>query len=83
MDQAEVQAEMPEVLALAGAGQGFETFETSAAARSRPGLSYPRAAAAYCRAMTMRISLSVSVMRSPDRSTVTVCSVPVKGNGAW
>ena len=29
----------------------------------------------------MRISLSVSVMRSPDRSMVTVCRVPVKG--AW
>ena len=37
----------------------------------------------YCRAMAMRISLSVSVMRSPDRSTVTVYRVPVKRNGAW
>ena len=35
----------------------------------------------YCRAMASRISLSVSVMRSPDRSTVTVCRVPVNRNG--
>jgi hypothetical protein len=28
--------------------------------------------AGYWRAMVIRISLSVSVMRSPDRSTVTV-----------
>ena len=32
----------------------------------------PRGAAAW-RAMAIRISLSVSVMRSPDRSMVTVC----------
>jgi hypothetical protein len=38
---------------------------------------------AYWRAMAIRISLSVSVMRSPDRSMVTVCRVPVYGNGAW
>jgi pimeloyl-ACP methyl ester carboxylesterase len=31
--------------------------------------------------MAMRISLSVSVMRSPDRSTVTVWRVPVNRNG--
>ncbi len=31
----------------------------------------------------MRISLSVSVMRSPERSTVTVWTVPVKEKGAW
>jgi hypothetical protein len=37
----------------------------------------------YWRAIAMRISLSESVMRSPDRSTVTVCSVPVKRKGAW
>ena len=36
----------------------------------------------YWRAMAMRISLSVSVIRSPDRSTVTVWSVPVNRNGA-
>jgi hypothetical protein len=35
----------------------------------------------YWRAMAMRISLSVSVIRSPDRSTVTVRSVPVNRNG--
>ena len=39
--------------------------------------------AIYWRVMAMRISLSVSVMRSPDRSMVTVRRVPVKGNGAW
>jgi hypothetical protein len=33
MDQAEVQAEMPEVLALAGAGQGCESFAAAVAAR--------------------------------------------------
>ena len=38
---------------------------------------------AYCRAIATRISLSVSVMRSPDRSTVTVCRVPVNRNGDW
>jgi hypothetical protein len=37
----------------------------------------------YWRPMAIRISLSLSVMRSPDRSTVTVCSTPVKRNGAW
>ena len=36
----------------------------------------------YWRAMAIRISLSVSVMRSPDRSMVTVCRVPVNGKGA-
>ena len=36
----------------------------------------------YWRDMARRISLSVSVMRSPDRSIVTVWSVPVKWNGA-
>ena len=35
MDQAEVQAEMPEVLALAGAGQGFETFAAAVGARQQ------------------------------------------------
>ena len=40
-------------------------------------------AVTYCRAMAMRISASVSVIRSPERSTVTVWSVPVNGNGAW
>jgi hypothetical protein len=33
MDYAQVQAEMPEVSALAGAGQGFETFAAAVAAR--------------------------------------------------
>ena len=37
----------------------------------------------YWRAIAIRISLSVSVIRSPDRSMVTVCRVPVKRNGAW
>jgi hypothetical protein len=37
----------------------------------------------HWRDMAMRISLSVSVMRSPLRSTVTPCRVPVKRNGAW
>jgi len=32
--------------------------------------------------MAMRISLSVSVMSSPERSTVTMWRVPVKRNGA-
>jgi hypothetical protein len=32
--------------------------------------------------MAIRISLSVSVMRSPLRSTVTLYSVPVNRNGA-
>ena len=48
--------------------------------RGRPGSLTSRS---YWRAMAIRISLSVSVMRSPDRSTVTVCRVPVNGDGAW
>jgi len=48
--------------------------------RGRPGSLTARS---YWRAMAIRISLSVSVMRSPDRSTVTVCRVPVNGDGAW
>jgi hypothetical protein len=40
-------------------------------------------AVAYWRAMAMRISASVLVMRSPDRSMVTLCSVPVNLNGGW
>ena len=39
-------------------------------------------AGGYRRAMVTRISLSVSVMRSPERSTVTVWRVPVNRNGA-
>ncbi|WP_328413426.1 hypothetical protein [Nocardia sp. NBC_00403] len=35
----------------------------------------------YCRAMCMRISLWMSVISSPERSTVTVCSVPVNRAG--
>ncbi|NUK83257.1 hypothetical protein [Streptomyces lunaelactis] len=31
----------------------------------------------------MRISLSASVMSSPDRSMVTLWSVPVNRNGEW
>lgn len=34
MDCAQVQAEMPEVWALAGAGQGFETFAAAVSARN-------------------------------------------------
>jgi len=37
----------------------------------------------YCRAIAIRISLSVSLMRSPDKSTVTLCRVPVNRNGDW
>lgn len=37
---------------------------------------------AYWRDMAMRVSLSVSLMRSPERSMVTVCNAPVNGNGA-
>jgi hypothetical protein len=37
----------------------------------------------YCRDSAMRISLSVSTMRSPLTSTVTLCRVPVKRNGDW
>jgi hypothetical protein len=33
MDYAQVQAQMPEVWALAGAGQGFETFAAAVRAR--------------------------------------------------
>jgi hypothetical protein len=33
--------------------------------------------------MAMRISASVLVIRSPDRSMVTVCRVPVKAKGGW
>ena len=36
----------------------------------------------YWRPITARISLSVSVMRSPPTSTVTVWSFPVNRNGA-
>src|SRR5262249_30513665 len=35
----------------------------------------------YWRAMAMRISLSVSVMRAPERSTVTVWRVAVERDG--
>jgi hypothetical protein len=35
----------------------------------------------YCLAIAIRISLSVSVMRSPERSMVTVCRAPVYGKG--
>ncbi|WP_406233305.1 recombinase family protein [Nocardia sp. NBC_01009] len=35
----------------------------------------------YCRAMCMRISLWMSVISSPERSTVTECSVPVNREG--
>ena len=41
------------------------------------------AAAPYWRAMCMRISLAASTMRSPERSIMTVCSVPVNLKGAW
>ena len=37
--------------------------------------------AGHCRIIAIRISPSVSLIRSPDKSTVTVCSVPVKRNG--
>jgi hypothetical protein len=50
-------------------------------APARPGVVRP--VTSYWRIMAMRISASVSVIRSPERSTVTVWSVPVKGNGAW
>jgi hypothetical protein len=35
----------------------------------------------YCRDMAKRISDSLSVIRSPLRSTVTLCSTPVNLNG--
>ena len=35
----------------------------------------------YCRAMAARISISLSTISSPDTSTVTECSVPVKRYG--
>jgi hypothetical protein len=38
-------------------------------------------ASRYCRAMATRISLSVSVISSPDTLTVTLCSVPVNRYG--
>jgi hypothetical protein len=37
----------------------------------------------YWRAMAIRTSASVSMMRSPERSTVTLYRVPVNRNGAW
>ncbi|GAA2806584.1 hypothetical protein GCM10010505_36120 [Kitasatospora aburaviensis] len=43
----------------------------------------PSRRVAYWRAMCMRISLSASTIRSPDRSTVTLWRAPVKRNGAW
>ncbi len=54
------------------------TEATGSSCRGRPGSLTSRS---YWRAMAIRISLSVSVMRSPDKSTVTVCRVPVNGNG--
>jgi len=39
------------------------------------------AARSYCRAIAIRISLSLSWMRSPETSTVTLCNVPVNGKG--
>jgi hypothetical protein len=41
-----------------------------------------RSPGTHCRAIATRISASLSLIRSPDKSTVTVCSVPLKGNGA-
>ena len=52
---------------------------TRGLADDRPAVGRP----AYWRAMCMRISLSASTMRSPDRSTVTLWRVPVKRKGAW
>jgi uncharacterized iron-regulated membrane protein len=37
----------------------------------------------YWRAMAIRVSASVSTMRSPERSTVMLYRVPVNRNGAW
>ena len=39
----------------------------------QPAASAVQGCCAYCRAMAIRISLSVSVIRTPDKSTVTVC----------
>jgi uncharacterized membrane protein len=62
--------------ALIGLGiEGEEGLEPGAEAGAQ-------AAAAHCRDIAIRISDSLSVMRSPLRSTVTSCSTPVKRNGA-
>ena len=37
----------------------------------------------YWRAMAIRVSASLSTMRSPERSTVALYRVPVNRNGAW
>jgi hypothetical protein len=42
MDYAQVQAEMPEVWALAGAGQGFETFAAAVRARQEIEVAMPK-----------------------------------------
>ena len=52
-------------------------------ARSAASVHSGREPFSYCRDSAMRISLSVSVMRSPLTSTVTVCRVPVNRNGDW
>ncbi len=56
--------------------------------RARGGSGYPfrnegqpGMTGGYWRAMAMRASPSVSVIRSPDRSTVTVRRMPVNRNG--
>ena len=53
---------------------------TSGTARHPKGVIAPPpegSCAVYWRAMAARISLSLSVMSSPDTSTVTECRVPV------
>ena len=45
-------------------------------------IDLPPRTGSYCRAMATRSSLSLSWISSPERSTVTVCSVPVNRNGA-
>ena len=64
---------------MAAVRQGFLSIGVEATLAGRGQL----ARRGYWRAIASRISLSVSVMRSPDRSTVTVCSVPVNRNGDW
>ena len=67
---------------------GLARLGPAAAARGSlgggsPGAGAPGRAAAwtYWRAIAIRISLSLSWIRSPETSTVTLCNVPVNGKG--
>jgi hypothetical protein len=63
--------------------QAFSRARPGRSTSLQPGRQRLACPGYYCRAMATRISLPVSVIRSPDRSMVAVYRVPVKRNGAW